>query len=65
MLVGGFALRELPHMTATELRIFESLLEIPDQQMLSFVTDQEAVPAALDGKMLRALLAFRPELNHT
>jgi antitoxin CptB len=63
LLVGGFAARELPHMTATELRIFESLLEIPDQQLLSFVTEQEAVPASLDCKMLRALLAFRPELK--
>jgi antitoxin CptB len=63
MLVGGFAARELPHMTATELRIFENLLEIPDQQLLAFVTEQEDVPSDMDGPMLRAILNFRLDLK--
>ena len=63
ILVGGFAARELPAMSAAELRIFETLLDIPDQQLLSFVTRQETVPADLDSPMLQRLLAFRPAIK--
>jgi antitoxin CptB len=60
LLVGGFAVSELPRMTTAELETFEQLLELPDQQLLAWVTGQEAVPSELDGPLLRALLAYRP-----
>ena len=65
VLVGGFAASELSRMNGEDLATFEALLDIPDQQLLAFVTDQEAVPTELDCALLRALLSFRPELNCT
>jgi antitoxin CptB len=61
IVVGGYADAHLPHMTAAELITFEALLEIPDQQLLSWVTQQEEVPSHLRNPMLMAILAFRPE----
>ncbi len=59
ILVGGYALRELPDMAAEQLHIFESLMDVPDQDLLAYATGQAEVPAALDGAILRGILAFR------
>jgi antitoxin CptB len=63
LLVGGFAASELPGMSAEELEAFAMLLEIPDQQLLAWATQQEPVPHEQDSSMLRALLAFRPQVK--
>jgi antitoxin CptB len=63
LLVGGFAASELPRMAAAELKAFERLLDIPDQQLLAWATRQEPVPEKQDSAMLRALLAFRPQVK--
>ncbi len=60
ILVGGYAVRELPTMTAADLLIFESLMDVPDQDLMAYATGQAAVPAAHDGVILRGILAFRP-----
>lgn len=60
LLVGGYASVHLAQMTEDELELFEQLLEIPDQLLLAWVTQQEVVPPQLDCHMLRELLAFRP-----
>jgi antitoxin CptB len=61
IIVGGYADRHLPHMSAQDLITFEALLEIPDQQLLSWVTRQEEVPENLRQPMLMDLLTYRPE----
>jgi antitoxin CptB len=61
ILVGGFADAKLPTMSPQELIVFEALLEIPDQQLLSWVTNQESVPLEMRKPMLLELLAFRPQ----
>ena len=61
IIVGGFADARLPAMSAKDLITFEALLEIPDQQLLSWVTRQEDVPQELRNPMLMDILAFRPE----
>ncbi len=61
ILVGGYADAHLPRMSAKELVLFEALLEIPDQQLLSWVTRQEDVPEHLKNPMLLQILAYRPE----
>jgi antitoxin CptB len=63
LLVGGFAASELPGMQAAELAAFEQLLDIPDQQLLAWATRQEPVPREQDSPMLRALLAFQPQVK--
>lgn len=61
IIVGGYADAKLPTMTPQELVVFEAMLEIPDQHLLSWVTRQEEVPEDLRSPMLMELLAFRPE----
>jgi antitoxin CptB len=61
IIVGGYADAKLPTMSPQELVVFEAMLEIPDQQLLSWVTRQEDVPEDLRSPMLMELLAFRPE----
>jgi antitoxin CptB len=63
LLVGGFAASRLPRMNALELARFALLLDIPDQQLLAWATKQETVPPEQDSAMLRALLAFRPQVK--
>ena len=40
LVVGGFAAKRLAGMSTGELALFEMLLEIPDQELLSWVTAQ-------------------------
>jgi antitoxin CptB len=63
IVVGGYADAHLPHMTAGELITFEALLEIPDQQLLSWITQQEDVPTHMRNPMLLAMLAYRPQVS--
>jgi antitoxin CptB len=60
ILVGGFAEARLPSMSAQDLKLFETLLDIPDQQLLSWVTRQEEVPEDLRQPLLMDMLSFRP-----
>jgi antitoxin CptB len=61
ILFGGFALRHLPNMAADDLVEFAALLELPDQDVLHWVTHKDAVPASLQSPLLSAILAYRPE----
>ena len=61
ILVGGYAQRHLQTMSEVELSEFEVLLEIPDQDLLSWATRQEDVPTQFACSMLTAILTHRPE----
>ncbi len=61
ILLGGFATRHLSTMPAENLSEFAQLLELPDQDLLSWATKLEPVPPHLQSKMLTAILTFRPE----
>lgn len=65
LIVGGFALQRLAAMTELELAEFADILEIPDQDLLSWLTRQESVPVALASPLLAAMLAFVPETPDT
>lgn len=60
MLVGGFAEQRLATMNESQLTSFASILELPDQDIMAWVTCQAAVPAHLQSPLLMELLAFRP-----
>lgn len=62
LLVGGFANQRLAEMTEHELQEFADILEIPDQDLLSWVTAQAEIPAALHSRLLLEMLKFRPQL---
>ena len=58
--MGGFAKSRLPHMTENQLNDFEALIELPDQELLTWITGEATVPATLDNELLPELLKFRP-----
>lgn len=60
IIVGGFAEANLGRFEAAELDAFERVLDIPDQDLLSYATRQSDIPADLRSAMLDAVLSFRP-----
>jgi antitoxin CptB len=60
LLMGGFAQSRLPTMTEKELNAFEALIELPDQELLSWVTGEADVPPTISNMLLPELLKFRP-----
>jgi antitoxin CptB len=60
LLMGGFARTRLPSMTESELRAFEEIIDLPDQELLSWVTGEAPVPLNLSNVLLPELLKFRP-----
>jgi antitoxin CptB len=63
IIVGGFAEAQLPHMNSYEINMLELILEIPDQDLLSWLTAQVPVPADQDSPLLQQLLSTRPKLS--
>lgn len=61
ILVGGFARAHLSKMSEPELLHFANLLELPDQDLLSWATHQTTVPPEHQSEMLDAMLSFRPK----
>ena len=59
LLMGGFARSRLPTMTENELNAFEALIELPDQDLLSWITGEATVPPAIGNALLPELLKFR------
>ena len=60
LLMGGFAQSRLPTMTENELNAFEALIELPDQDLLAWITGEATVPSTLSNALLPELLKFRP-----
>ncbi len=60
IIVGGFAEANLQRLGAAELDAFERVLDIPDQDLLSYATRQSDIPPDLRSAMLDAVLAYRP-----
>jgi antitoxin CptB len=63
IIIGGFAEANLSAMDATALDAFEAILDIPDQDLLSYATLQAEIPVRLRSPMLDAVLSFRPTVN--
>jgi antitoxin CptB len=61
IIVGGFATVHLAGMSEQTLDEFAEILELPDQNLLSWVTHQEAVPEHLSSPLLLDMLAYRPD----
>jgi antitoxin CptB len=63
LIAGGFAAARLPSMTETELEAFAEILELPDQDLLSWATKQFEVPLEQASPLLLELISFRPEFS--
>jgi len=58
LLLGRFADATIAELDVTELAGFEALLEVPDRQILAWITGEEAVPADAASPLVRRLLGF-------
>jgi antitoxin CptB len=58
LIKGGFANAKLGQLSEGELAELERLIEIPDRDLLAWITGEEAVPAAHDGALFRQLRDF-------
>ena len=55
LVMGQFADMNLPAMTEAEVDEFESLLDIPDPQILAWITGGEAIPPDFDTPLFARL----------
>jgi antitoxin CptB len=58
LIMGRFAEQSLDAMSDVELDIFEQLIEVPDRDLLAWITGREATPENYDTAVFRALKAF-------
>ena len=60
LILGGFVTRHLDSFSEAEIGQLERIMEIPDQDMLSWATLQAPVPAEHASVLLTRILAYRP-----
>lgn len=60
LIIGGFAEAHLAGLSAAELTDFARILELPDQEMLAWVTRVERVPEGVRSPLLDRILDFQP-----
>jgi len=58
LIMGRFADAAIDELSDDELAEFERLLEVPDHDVLAWVTGEAAVPAAYDTPLFRRLRDF-------
>ena len=59
LILGRFAESTIEHLSDADLREFESLLDVPDGELLTWLTGEADIPASYDGPLLRRLRAFQ------
>jgi antitoxin CptB len=59
LILGRFADRAIAHLSEAELTEFENLLDVPDGELLAWLTGEAAVPASHNGPLFRRLRDFR------
>jgi antitoxin CptB len=58
LLLGRFADARVPEMGEENLAAFEALLDVPDPQILAWITGEEEVPREQNSRFMRELIAF-------
>ncbi len=60
ILLGGFVTRHLEAFSAADIAELEAIMNIPDQDMLSWATKQAPVPSELASPLLARILDDTP-----
>ncbi|MFO1130629.1 MAG: succinate dehydrogenase assembly factor 2 [Hyphomicrobiales bacterium] len=60
LLLGGFVAKHLDRFTAADIADLERIMDIPDQDMLSWATKQADVPTEHLSPLLIQVLAYTP-----
>jgi antitoxin CptB len=58
LIMGGFADARVAELSESELGELERLIEVPDRDLLSWITGEEAVPPDFDSALFRSLRDF-------
>lgn len=59
LILGRFADATIEQLTEADLSEFESLMNVPDGELLVWLTGEAEVPASHDGPLFRRLRDFR------
>jgi antitoxin CptB len=59
LIMGGFADAKVDGLSEGELAELERLIDVPDRDLLAWITGEETVPPDYDGPLFRDLRAFR------
>ena len=60
LIMGRFADAEIGRLTEGEVDELERLIEVPDRDLLAWVTKEQPAPADFDTALFRRLRDFRP-----
>ena len=60
LILGGFVVKHLDQFSTMEIAELEAIMEIPDQEMLSWATKQEPVPERYASPLLARILDYKP-----
>jgi antitoxin CptB len=60
LLLGGFARTHLDRLTERELDEFETIVGLPDRELMGWILGDHPVPQLQATSTLRALLTYRP-----
>jgi antitoxin CptB len=60
LILGGFVMKNLDRFSPVEIDQLEAIMEIPDQEMLSWATKQEPVPERYASPLLVRILDYTP-----
>jgi antitoxin CptB len=63
LILGSFADAEIGALTETEIDQYEKLLDIPDTELLPWVTGERTTPDADRTEIFLKILAFRRTMN--
>ena len=58
LVMGRFADAEISRLSEAELDEYERLIELPDGELLLWITGEQKIPVNVDGAVLRRLRAF-------
>ncbi|MBX9774496.1 MAG: succinate dehydrogenase assembly factor 2 [Xanthobacteraceae bacterium] len=59
LILGRFADENVEQLTEADLSEFENLMNVPDGELLAWLTGEAEVPAPHDGPLFRRLRAFK------
>ena len=59
LILGRFADGRIADLTEAELTEFETLMDVPDGELLAWLTGEAVVPSAHDGPLFRQLRRFQ------
>jgi len=63
LILGRFADASIEQLNDAELAEFEQLMDVPDGELLAWLTGEAAVPAARAGPVFRRLRSFQADLR--